>query len=106
MLSGATFRNEKAKTYSEEFSQARVVRFAGFALGVLDIFCQPEADNFKHAVERLVGITNGNEGIGSVEVGPVFEVRRGLEKLRGQRKSDCGEISNADESEQQRKNLR
>lgn len=66
-------------TYPEEFAQARIVGLAGLALCVLDVFCEPETTDFQHAIEGLVGGSNGYEGIGGIEIVPVFEIRGGLE---------------------------
>lgn len=84
-------------THSKELAQARIVWFAGLALGILQVLCQPETDNLEHTVERLIRGTDGDEGIGGIEIGPVFEIRRGLKQLRWQRESNGGKVSNANE---------
>lgn len=88
---------ETGIAHPEELAQARVIRLAGLALGIFQILGQPEADDLEHAVEGLVGAADGDKGIGSVEVGPVFEVGRGLEQLGGEGESDGGEVRDADE---------
>lgn len=77
-----------ARTHSKELAQARVVGLAGLALGVLEVLGQPEADDLEHAVEGFVRGADGDEGIGGVEVGPVFQVRGGFEQLRRERESN------------------
>lgn len=82
-------------TYSEEFSQAGIIWFARFALGIFQVFGQPEADDFQHAVEGFLRGSNSYKGIGGIEVGPVLEIRGRLQKLRGQGKSNRGKVGNA-----------
>jgi hypothetical protein len=88
----------RPETHPEEFAETRIVRLAGLPLRIFEIFCKPEADYFKHSIERLVGSADGDESVGCIEIGPVFEIGSGLEQLGGKRESDAGEISDADES--------
>lgn len=83
--------------YPEKLAQARVVRLAWLSLRVLQIFCEPEAQDLEHAVERFVRGAYRYKGIGGVEIVPVFEIGGGLEQLGGQRKADRRKIGNTDE---------
>lgn len=83
--------------HPEELAETRIVWLAGLPLCIFKIFCKPEADYFKHSIERLIGSADGNEGVGCIEIGPVLEIGGGLEQLGGERESDAGEIRDADE---------
>lgn len=85
-------------THSKELAETRVVGLARLALCIFEILGQPEADHLEHAVKGLIGSADGDKGIGGVEIGPVFQVRGGLEQLRRERESDCCEVRDADES--------
>lgn len=85
------------KTYPEEFTQARVVGLAWFPFYVLQVLGKPEAQHLEHAIQRLVGGADGDEGVRGIEVVPVLEVRGGLQQLRGEREAHVGEIRDADE---------
>lgn len=89
--------SSKGHAHPEELSQARVVWFARLALGVFQVLGEPEAANLQHAVEGLIGGSDGDESVGRVEIIPVFEVRRGLEELGGKREAHGCEVSDADE---------
>lgn len=89
--------------YPEKLAQARIVGLAGLALCVLQVLCEPEPQNLEHTVERLVGGADSYEGIGGIEIVPVFEVGGRLEQLRWQRKADGGKIGNTDEPENKRR---
>lgn len=93
-------------TYPKKFAQTRVVRLARLALGILDVLCEPETADFQHAIDGIFGGSDGYEGIGGIEIVPVFEVRGGLEELGWQREADGGEIGNTNEPEQQKVNTR
>ena len=90
-------------THSEELAKARVVRLARFALCVFEVLCKPEANDFEHAIEGFIGGTDADEGVGSVEVGPVFEVRGWFEQLGRQRESNGSEIRDTDKPEASRR---
>lgn len=87
----------EAGAHPEELAETRVVWLAGLPLCVFEIFCEPEADYFEHSIEGLIGSADGDEGVGCIEIGPVFEIGGGLEQLGGERESDAGEIRDADE---------
>lgn len=64
--------------YPEEFAEGRVIWLARLALDVFEVLGEPEAQDLEHAVQRLVGVADGGEGFGAVEVRPVLEVGRGF----------------------------
>lgn len=88
----------KSSTHPEELSKNRVVRLAGPAFDILEVFRQPEAYNFQHTVEWLVRGADSGESIGGIEIGPVFEVRSRFEELRWQRESNRCQVGDTDES--------
>lgn len=79
-------------TYPEELAQARIVGLARLPLGIFQVLGEPEAHDFEHAVEGIVRGADGDKGIGGIEIGPVFQVRGGLEQLRRQRESNCCKV--------------
>ena len=72
------------QSHSEKLAKGRVVRFTRLALCIFEVLCQPEAHHFEHSIEGLVGLADASKGVGRIDVGPVFEVRGGLKKLRWQ----------------------
>lgn len=85
-------------SYPEEFAQARVVGLAWLPLCVFQIFCEPKPQDLEHAVDGVVRGADGDEGIGGVEVVPVFEIRCWLEQLGGQGEPNRGKIGDTDKS--------
>jgi len=84
-------------TYPKELPETRVIGFTRPALCILQVLGKPKPQNFQHAIDRIIGGSNRDEGVGRVEVVPVLEVRGRLEELGWKREADGGEIGNANE---------
>lgn len=85
-------------THPKELSKDRVIRLARLPLDVLEVLCEPKAQDFEHAVECVVRVADGGEGFGAVEVCPVLEVGSGFEELCGEGEAHGGDVFDADES--------
>jgi hypothetical protein len=70
---------------------------ARLALDIFQVLGVPEPQHFQHAPQIIIRVANGNEGVRLVEVVPVFEVRRRLQELCGERESDGSNVCNANE---------
>ena len=68
-------------TYSEELSKAGIIGLARLSLGIFQVLGKPEAQDFQHTIQWLVGRANGNEGSRAVEIVPVLEIRCGFQQL-------------------------
>lgn len=66
---------------TEELSERRIVGLAGLALDVLEVLCKPEAQAAEQAAQVVVRVADADEGVGAVEVMPVF--CRGSGRLHG-----------------------
>lgn len=64
--------------YPEELAQAGIVGLAWLSLRILQVLCEPEAQDFQHAIDGVVGGANSYECIGRIDVVPVLEVGRRL----------------------------
>jgi len=93
-----TYADILCKRYPEELAQRRVVWLARLALDVFQIFGEPESKHLQHAIEGFIGVADGCEGFGAVEVVPILEVGCWLEELGRQREADGGYVFYADES--------
>lgn len=84
--------------HPEELAETRVVWLARLSLCIFEVLCKPEANHFKHSIERLIGSADGDESVGCIEVGPILEVRSWLQELGGEGESNGGEVGDSDES--------
>ena len=53
-------------TYPKELAETGVVGFARSALGIFEIFGEPETQDLQHAIDGVVGGSDGDKGIWAV----------------------------------------